>query len=158
MAVEVSEGRNSAPWAPLIFSSAAAHTIQFSGVFGAKVRLGSGSRRLCSFCAVLSPRGDGVIPSLCRPPENPPCTQVCGLCLSLSSGGPKERSCKAALGVCVCVFSCPGAASSGQLTSLDNTGMDGIEEEMLVRPEFKHSLLRPLKNTEGSSCLMKFRR
>lgn len=113
MAVEVSGGRNSAPWAPLIFSSAPAQT-SFQECLKLRVQLGSGSRRLCSFCAVLSPKGDRGIPRWCHPPGNHPCTQVCGLCLSLSSAGLKERSCKAALSLCVCshALELPHLASS----------------------------------------------
>lgn len=112
---------------------------QFSGVFEAKGSAWLWEQEAVQFlcCAVTQRwwRDPQVVPPS-REPSLHSGVWVVPVLVFCWPEGEELQSCFGS----VCVFSCPGAASSGQLMSLDKTGMDGVEEEMLVGPEFKHSL------------------
>lgn len=152
--LEVSEGRNSTPWTRLIFSCQPQLTpSSFQECLKPRVQLSSGNRGLCSFCVMLSPKGDGVNASpVCVTFQTTPPVQLGSWFVPvLVSWWPEGKGLQSFPEgkklLWLCVLSCPWAASPGQLTSLDNTGVDGVEEEMLVCPEFKHSPLHPFKKT-----------
>lgn len=155
VAVEVKDGRNSLDSVNLHLS-APSPTIQLRSVWiqGFSMPLGIGGSAVSALCC--HPKvTESMHPQFMSPPREPlsAVRHVICACSRLLMTWGKE----AAKLLWMCIFSCPWAASSGQLTSLCNTGMDGIEEKMLVCPEFKHSPLHSLKNTEESSCFMKFR-